>query len=171
MAATDIAGDYRRTDQRTNILEKPFWVTSGIVSCAVCTGKSALLFSFPKAGQIIIVEEVVVQNIVLAVGGTSISIGSATIASNAITTDGALSIVDADEYWSATDYAVTAGAIKGSVTTTDWLTPKASGSFAAPRFITGVAATTVPVVYAQVGASFTAGTFRVHMLITIIPGT
>lgn len=169
--ATIACVDYRRTDLRTNILENPFWITSGIVSCAAATAKGALLFSFPTAGQIIVVQEVVVQNIVAATGGNTLNVGSGTIATNAVTTGGNITIVDLDEYFATADYAVTAGVILGPTTanTTDWLTARAAGTWAAPRFITG-AATDVPVVYATIGTA-SAGTFRVHMLVTILPGT
>jgi hypothetical protein len=169
--ATITCVDYRRTDLRTTVLENPFWITSGIVNCGTATAKGAMLFSFPTAGQIIVVQEVVVQNIVAATGGNTVNIGSGTIATNAVTTGGDITIVDLDEYFLAADYAVTAGVILGPTTanTSDWLTAKAAGTWAAPRFITG-AASTVPVVYATIGTA-SAGTFRVHMLVTILPGT
>jgi hypothetical protein len=172
MATLEIAGDYRRTDQRTNVLENPFWLTSGIVNCGTCTAKAAMLFSFPVAGQIIIVQEVAVQNIVAATAGNTVDIGSGTLATNAVTTGGVVTIVDADEYFKTADYAVTAGAWAAPTTgnTSDWLTAAiAKTGIAAPRCIIG-AATTVPCVYATIGTA-TAGTFRVHMLVTILPGT
>ena len=172
MTTIAIAGDYRRTDQRTNVLENPFWITSGLVSNLTCTGAAALLFSFPTAGQKILVHEVVAQNVALGVGGTVVDIGSGTLATDAVTTGGVLTIVDLDEYILQGDYVVTANTCWGSTTanTSDWLTAKAAQTYAAPRVITG-AASTVPCVYATVGASFSAGTFRLHMLITILPGT
>ena len=169
--ATIACVDYRRTDQRKNVLENPFWLTSGIVSCATATAKGALLFSFPTAGQIILVQEVIVQNIVAATGGNTVDVGSGTIATDAVTTAGNITIVDLDEYFVRSDYVVTAATIMGSTTanTSDWLTAAAAHTYAAPRFITG-AATDVPVIYATVGTA-TAGTFRVHVLVTILPGT
>lgn len=170
--ATITCLDYRRTDLRDNVLENPFWITSALVSAADAEDKGALLFSFPKAGEIIIVEEVLVENVAAITASTTIDIGSGTIATDAVTTGGDITIVDADEYIKTADASLSAGAVWGSTTanTSDWLTAKAAGTFAAPRYITG-AASTVPVVYASVANSGTvsAGSFRVHMLITRLP--
>lgn len=170
--ADKVCIDYRRTDQRTTTLENPFWITSGSVSNAACAGLGALLFSFPRAGQLVLIHEVLMQNVVLAVTGTTVDIGYGTIATNAITTGGNILIGTADLYMKNTDYAVTANTVLGPTTgnTSTWLTAKAANNWAAARYILG-AATAVPVVYATVGAGFTAGTFRVHMLVTILPGT
>ena len=170
--ATITCVDYRRTDQRTTVLENPFWLTSGVVSCGAATAKGALLFSFPVPGQIIIVQEVIVQNIVAATAGNTVNVGSGTLATNAVTTGGDITIVDLDEYFLAADYVVTAATFLAPTTanTSDWLTAAiAKTTIAAPRAIIG-AATTVPCVYATIGTA-TVGTFRVHMLVTIIPGT
>lgn len=172
--ATITCLDYRRTDLRTNVLENPFWITSGLVSAVAADDKGALLFSFPVAGQIILVESVVVQNVVGITAATTIDIGSGTLATNAVTTGGDITIVDADEYVKTADSVVTAATLWGPTTgnTSDWLTAKAAETYAAPRVIVG-AATTVPCVYASVANAgvIAAGTFRVHMLINIIPGT
>ena len=170
MGDVTITADYRRTDQRTTVLENPFWITSGIVNCLTCVGGYALLFSFPTAGQLIIINEVIGENIVLGVGGSAVEIGSGTLATNAITTGGVITEVDRNEFIASGNYVVTAATCWGPTTGSDWLTSKAAGTYAAPRFLLG-AATAVPCVYAAVGASFSAGTFRVHMSITIIPGT
>lgn len=172
--ATITCLDYRRTDLRTNVFENPYWITSGLVSAVAADDKGALLFSFPKAGQIILIEAVVVQNVAAITASTTINIGSGTLATDAVTTGGDITIVDADEYVATADVALTAATLWGPTTanTSDWLTAKAAETYAAPRVITG-AATTVPCVYASVANSgaISAGTFRIHMLITVIPGT
>jgi len=163
--------DRRRTDQRANTLENPYWISSAIISNLADAGKNVVLFSFPKAGEIYLIQEVILQNIVLAVTGTTVDIGSGTIPLESTTTGGVLTVTDLDEYFKQGDYAVTAATFFGSTTgnTSDWLSAKAAGTYAAPRILIG-AAGTVPVIYATVGAGFTAGTFRVHVLLTRIPG-
>lgn len=170
MGDVTITKDYRRTDLRTNVLENPFWITSGIVSCLDCVGGYALLFSFPKAGQLILIHEVIGQNIALAAGGSAVEIGSGTLATDAITTAGVITEVDRNEFIASGNYVVTAATCWGPTTGSDWLTAKATGGYVSPAYLIG-AASTVPCVYAAVGASFTAGTFRVHILITILPGS
>ena len=165
--------DYRRTDLRTNVLENPYWITSALVDATASEDLAALLFSFPTAGQIVFVEQVVCQVVVGCTAATTIDIASGTLATDAVTTGGDVTIVDADEYLLSADLTVgTAGwYAPTTANTSDWLTAKIAGSYAAPYTITG-AATTVPVVYASWANASTilAGTARVHMLITEVPG-
>jgi len=172
--ATITCLDYRRTDQRIQTLENPFWLTSGIVSAVAADDKGALLFSFPKAGEITIIKEVWVQNIAAITAGTTIDIGIGSLATDAVTTGGDITIVDADEYIKNADTVLTIATMWGGVTAnaSDWLAAEAAKTAVAARYITG-AATTVPCVYASVanGGAISAGTFRVHMLVTRIPGT
>ena len=171
MGDVTITADYRRTDLRTTTLENPFWITSGIVSKLACVGGFALLFSFPKASQLIFIHEVIGQNIAAGVGGTAISIGSGTLATDAVTTAGVITEVDRDEFVATGDYVTTVNTCWGPTAGSDWLTAQANGTYAAAgRYLIG-AATNVPCVYAAVGASFSAGTFRLHMLVTILPGS
>lgn len=167
--------DYRRTDQRTNILEKPFWLTSALVNCVAADDLTAILFSFPSAGQIIIVQDVVVENVQVLDTGVTVNIGSGTIATNAITTGGTVTEVDRAEYIKPADTVLTAATKWGSTTGANasaWLTACAAGTFAAPRYILG-AATAVPIIssYNEKTGVIATGTFRVHVLITILPGT
>ena len=172
--ATQTILDYRRTDQRIQTLENPYWITSGVVSAVACEDKAGLLFSFPNAGEIIIVQDVVVENIVAITAGTTIDLGSGTLATDAVTTAGLVTVVDDDEYIKNADTVLTATTCWGPTTsnTSDWLAAAAALTWGAPRHIVG-AATTVPCVYALLAnaGAIAAGTFRVHMLITRIPGT
>ena len=173
--ATITCLDYRRTDQRIQTLENPYWLTSGVVSAVAADDKGALLFSFPKAGEVIIVKEVIIENIAAITAATTIDLGSGTLTTDAVTTGGDITIVDADEYIKNADTILTATTFWGSTTgnTSDWLAAHvAQSTIAAPRAIYG-AATTVPCVYASVanGGAISAGTFRVHMLVTRTPGT
>jgi hypothetical protein len=167
--------DYRRTDQRTNVLENPFWITSGVVHCVAADDLSAILFSFPKAGQTIIVKDVIVENLEVLDTGVTVNIGLGTIATDAVTTGGTVTETDRDEFIKPADTVLTALAKWGSTTganASDWLTAAASGTWAAPRILTG-AASAVPVIlsYNEKSGTIATGTFRVHMLITIVPGT
>ncbi len=167
--------DYRRTDLRTNVLEVPFWLTSGLVSAVAADDKGAILFTFPIAGQIIIVLDVVVENVQVLDTGVTVNIGRGTMATNAITTGGVITEVDRDEYVKPADTVLTAAAKWGSTTganASDWLTLAAAGSWVAPRVLTG-AATAVPTIYSynEKTGTIATGTFRVHMLVTIVPGT
>ena len=170
--ATVTAIDYRRTDERNHVWLNPYWISSGVMVGADCEDKGAILFSFPKVKKFCI-EQVVLQVIVGFTSNTVITIGSGTLATDGVTTGGDITIVDADEYLLNADITIATAGWYGPTTanTSDWLTAKVAGTHAAPYILTG-AATTVPVVYATMTNSGTiaAGTARLHMLITEIPG-
>ena len=165
--------DYRRTDQRTTILENPFWLTSGIISALAIDDILAVMFSFPKVGQRIVIQEVIVQNIEVLTTGVTLDIGLGTIVSDAAPT--AVTSGDVDSFIKGADTVVTANTCWGSTTGANasaWLTAKAGGTWVSPRVLTG-AASSVPVITARASMSGTiaTGTFRVHVLVTILPGT
>jgi len=166
--------DYRRTDLRTNVLESPFWITSGLASAVTCDDKVALLFSFPKVKQLILIHEVAVQVVEALTASTTIDIGTGTIATDAAVTGDNVTYSALDGFITNADIAVTANTINGALvgTGSTWLTLKASRAYTTPRFLVGVA-TAVPCVFAAVARTgvIAAGTFKVHMLITIVPGT
>lgn len=172
--ATITCLDLRRNDLRIQTLENPYWISSGLVTASAAEDKGALLFSFPRAGELIIIDEVVVQNIAAITASTTIDVGSGTIATDSVTTSGDITIVDADEYIKNADTVLTASTVWGPTTanTSDWLTANAAGTYAAPRYIVG-ASSTVPVIYVSVAnaGTITAGTFRVHVLVTRVPNT
>lgn len=165
--------DWRRTDLRTNVLETPYWISSALCTGPECEDGENVVFSFPKAGLITIVHELVLQVVVALTASTVITVGSGTIATDDVTTGGTCTNVDVDEYLLAADITVGTPGFYGPVTahTSDWLTAAAAGTFAAPRFITG-AATTVPVIYfvCTNTGTITAGSLRIHALISNIPG-
>jgi len=159
--------DLRQSDERTNVLPNPYWVRSAALTVAALN-TDAVLFSFPaKKGTLVLVHQVAFQ-LVTAFNGTSASviIGSGTIATDAVTTGGAISIVDADEYFAT-----------GEITeaTPAWYWPATSDFFGVlelskPYEITP-ADTTVPIIYANYTA--TAGTATtalgyLHMLVSEI---
>jgi hypothetical protein len=171
--STITAIDYRRTDQRTTVLENPFWLTSGIITCNDAKTLGAILFSFPKAGRIMLVSNILVQMITTATATATIDIGVGSLATDAVTTGGTLTYSAVDGYIKTADQTLTAGAVYGPGSGgSTWLTAHLAqlSVTSNARFIVG-AATTVPVIAAFVGGTVTAGSFRVHALVTILPGT
>jgi hypothetical protein len=164
--------DYRRTDERKYILDTPQWITSGLMLGSACEDKGALLFSFPEVGEITFVHMIVFQVVAAFTSSTLIDVGTGTLATDAVTTGGDITIVDLDEYIKQGDITVGTIGRYGSTTsnTSDWLAAMIVGSYVAPFIITG-AATTVPCVYCTMSNTGTiaAGTARFHMLISKCP--
>ncbi|MFA5692549.1 MAG: hypothetical protein WC907_02935 [Acholeplasmataceae bacterium] len=161
--------DYRRTDQRTNVLHNPFWITSGLLVGSACEDKYAVCFSFPTAGELVYIEQIIFEVVAAFTAGTTIDVGVVTLATNAITTGGKGTTVDDDDFIANTDVTVATPAMYAP-TASDWVTAKAAAAKAAPYVLTG-AATTVPtisVLMANAG-TIAAGTGRVHVLITKSP--
>jgi hypothetical protein len=167
--------DYRRADQRVNVLENPFWITSGEVIGVTCEDLSALLFSFPVASRVTIVHEICIQVTTLFTVGADATVGTlglGTIATDAITTGGNVTTVDVDDFLVTADVTWGTVGYYWPVTGCDWLTAKAAGTMAAPAVIVGAAAT-VPVIalyLSNAGGAITAGKCRVHALISNLPG-
>jgi len=171
MADVTIIQDVRRTDERTNVLGNPFWLSSGLVDAsasAAIDDKYVILFSFPTAGQFIFIEQVIVEVILAFTAGTTFSVGLCSLATNAITTGGKGTTIDDDEFVEAADItATTAGYYHpASATGNDWLTAKIAAVPTAPYMLTG-AATTVPTVMmiAANAGTVAAGKCRVHMFV------
>lgn len=171
--STATVQDYRRTDQRTNVLETPFWISSAIVDGAVVSGlkdKACILFSFPTAGQKIVLWDFAVEIITGFTATTVIDIGSYTLATDAVTTGGDATLVDVDDY-----------VPQGSITATDaawyypaagdWLTARAAGTHVAvANLITGAASTVYCIAATPQTATIIVGQMQLHVLISIIPG-
>ena len=171
MADVTIIQDVRRTDERTNVLGNPFWLSSGLVDAsasAAIDDKYVILFSFPTAGQFIFIEQVIVEVISAFTAGTTFSVGLCSLATNAITAGGVGTTIDDDEFVEAADItATTAGYYHpASATGNDWLTAKIAAVPTAPYMLTG-AATTVPAVMlvAANAGTVAAGKCRVHMFV------
>lgn len=165
--------DWRRTDLRTNVLETPYWITSAECLGATCEDAENVVFSFPTPGLVTIIHELILQVVSPLTAGTTITVGSGTLATDLITTGGVCTNVDVDEYLLAADITVGTAGFYGPVTahTSDWLTAAAAKTYAAPRFIVG-ADTTVPVIYfvCTNAATILSGSLRIHALISNIPG-
>lgn len=171
--------DYRRTDLRKNILFNPYWITSAEMVGADAEDKAAVMFSFPTAGRMTIVHQVMFQvTTVFTVdaGAAVCTVGLSTLATNAVTTGGVATTVDADSYMLTTQITFgTAGYyMPVTATTSTWLTSAYGGTVTAlaSQFITG-AATTVPAVtayFSNAGGAILTGKARFHMLISEVPG-
>lgn len=167
--------DYRRTDLRTNVLENPYWITSGLVVGTANEDKGALVFSFPTAGKNTLVLGVAFE-VVAAVTGTTplIHVGYGTIATDAAVTGDNITYDADDTYMLHEDITLTAGAISYPTTgnTSTWLTAIAAWQFTAGSSLIVGAASTTPCVWIHCTDSGTilTGTYRLHMLICNVPG-
>lgn len=166
--STIVCADLRRTDQRNTVEPIPHWIASGVFSYHD-DDKGALLFSFPAEdvnARRIIIHGAVVEIIEGFVGGTpTVDIGLGTIATNAVTTGGNITIVDEDEYIPAADITeATPGFYPAD--SGDSVTLWAAGKMV----VLTPADTTVPVIYASVAsnAALTAGSGRLHLLLSRI---
>lgn len=171
MATTTII-DYRRQDlMRT--LWTPYWIVSNEVIAADSDDLSAVVFSFPAAKygtRLIKVLECAFQVTTVFAGGTiTVNVGSCTLATDAVTTGGVSTLVDADEYV-ATAHITSGTAGLYWCQGSDWLTAKLLGTNQGVEIITPADAT-VPAVDVVItsDATITAGAGRVLMQIMEIP--
>lgn len=175
MADVAIIQDVRRADQRNSVLGNPFWLASGVVdgaASAAIDDKYCILFSFPKAGQVIFIEQIIVEVILAFTAGTTFSVGLCTLATDAITVGGVGTTVDDDEFFEAADITATTAALyhPAAAAGNDWLTAKIAAVPASPYMLKGDA-TTVPAVMliAANAGTVAAGKARVHMLVNVGP--
>lgn len=171
--------DHRRTDLRTNTLGNPYWLTSGQITKAD-DDLAALLFSFPITKSVspgyrpLFIEQIVFEVEIAFIGGTpSILIASGTLATDAVTTGGVVTEVDADEYMlsdNITEATIGFYPACGAGTDSDWMTAKLAGNAVHPYIIVP-ADTAVPCIYASLssGSPITAGSGRLHILIAEMP--
>ena len=179
--ATGTMLDLRRTDLRTTVLENSYWITSKEMAKAI-DDQDAVLFSFPKTGIIapsygdapIIVQEIVleVNTAFIDATGLAVTIGKGLIATDDITTAGAVTDDDLDEYWEGTDGAADFAATGNHFCSagSNWVTDRIAGVGGAGYIITP-ADTNVPVVVVYLTATnpITAGAAYLHMMITRVP--
>lgn len=168
---TAILADLRRQDDNRTMWT-PYWLTSSEVTFAHTDGTDvALLWSFPatKYGNSkILVVNVAVQVVTLFSGGTpTLDIGAWTIATDAVTVAGTITVVDADEYVKNADVTAATAALYWAATS-DWLTAYEAATNGAPCIITP-ADSTVPCVAVTGAASVTAGAARILMQVVEIP--
>jgi hypothetical protein len=161
--------DLRRTDQRTNIRLNPLWVVSSVIT-KDADDAEAILFSFPLAGGDYVIHNIMLDcTAAFATTGTAdLLVGYGTIATDAITTGGAITETDDNEYFvthePATGYSfpLVAEAQTGSDFAVDRSKYHA-------QTIVGADAD-VPCIYASLtaDAAITAGAARIHVLMSKI---
>jgi hypothetical protein len=164
--------DYRRTDLHNKLLGSTYTITSGEIT-STADDKEGVLFSFPatKYGNGVIIINYVMLEVITAFNGTPVcTFGFGTIATDAVTTGGAISIVDVDMLMEDTVGACDTTGIKiqgasGFVTGAVTSIPTANVDMIVP------ADTTVPIVYCKLTATgtITTGSMYFHMNITEMP--
>lgn len=166
--------DLRRQDGYKVDELVPRWIESLPILPAHKAAQT-VLFSFPTAGKVYKIEDVVVQVLTAFTAGTTLKVGLSYIATDAVTTGGAVSgTSDDDEFVGVSAItATTAGYYfntSASGKMSDWASAKKSLTIG-PTIITG-AATQVPVIYATLsnGSAITAGLARVRLLVSVLPG-
>ncbi len=176
MATVEII-DVRRTDLRSNVLANPYWLTSGLIVPAH-DDLASLLFSFPIAKSVspgykpFYVLYCVFEVVAVFDGSGSITVGTGTLATDAVTTGGDVTTVAADAFHLSDDITEgTIGYYPSSLTGTDsaFTTAAIAGVATYPSYVTP-ADTTVPCFTAQLtGGNITVGSARLHILIAEIP--
>ena len=136
----------------------------------VRTMKPVLLFSFPVAGKRVVIHEVAVQVVTAFTATTEFILGNGTIATDAVTTGGVLTTLDADSIV-LNGATLATPAYYGPGTSSAWYTAAGLNGFTSPRTLLGAAAT-VPCIMGFFGnaAVIAAGALRVHLLVSYIPG-
>ena len=153
--------DKRRTDQRTSVNSEPFWLSSATINAADF-GKEIMLASFPKNNYFVLAA--LIEVITAFDAAATINIGQGTIATDVITTGGAMSVVDMDYYIPTAD--ITEATIgKYPAASGAFVTALAAGTI---PLIQGAAAT-VPTVYATTTNVPTVGSCKVHLLLAKVP--
>lgn len=139
-------------------------------SVTVVAPKANILFSFPGEGKYFIVHEIVVQILTGLTGGSVITVGWGTIPLETSVTGATFTNADRDAFILPAQITAATPGFYGP-TSSVFVTAKAANTWAVPRIIVGADAG-VRCIYCSVAnaAAITAGNFRVHALITKIPG-
>jgi len=171
-----IIQDCRNPAQRNTVLETPFWVSSGLVDASVSAAiddKVIQLFSFPKAGQKVIVLGFACQVITPFTAGTTGIVGYYTLATDAITAGGVATIVGSgNQLEETTNATYTTAGVYFPAAAADAAQYRIAGIPTADAdLITGAASTVycVCATFANAG-TILVGQCRYHMLISIVPG-
>lgn len=167
-----IIQDYRRTDLRVNKSGEPFWIISKAVDGNEVSGlkdKACVLFSFPVEGQQIIIHEISARVIKAFTSGTTLTVGTCTLANNDVSTndtatvliDNALIEVDDITPGTAGYYYPTSG---------DFVDSKQTGVLIRGGTVFTGASTDVPAIaiFPKV-ATILEGQVRVAMLVSVVP--
>lgn len=184
---TQVMLDLRRTDLRTNILENPYWITSGELTVAADT-LAAVFFSFPitksdyspgYGSNLVLIHEMVLQvKTPFTSDSTTFSIGECSLATDAVTsagttTDGTIAGNTPDDYMVEADGdadIIAAAAYNFIDTSSTYLTDHAAMTWTADTTIIPADSTVLCIAGYVTGGTLTAGSAYVHVLISVIPG-
>ena len=166
MATINLA-DARNKAQRSTVEPSPVWLSSGLIDHSMA-GKGALCFMFEtRWGGVAVIHGAVLEVLEAFAGGTpSIDVGEGSVlyGHDAFESNSVITIVDADEFIPSAD--ITEGTIgKYPALTGDCVTLWAAGQ---SKLIT-CNDTTIPVIYATLSSSLTAGIARLHILASLLP--
>jgi len=173
--ATITMQDLRRADVRSNIRHNPYWITSDIVDFTA-DDLGALLFSFPstKYGKMLQIHNICWEGIAAWTTGADILIGTGTIASE-FAVSGDITVVDNNQFYETGDIPLTVTTLQFP-TGGAWLTEAAAGTSDddANIIVCGdpeADSPSIPVIYTTItsASAITAGTGRLHLLISEIP--
>jgi hypothetical protein len=165
--------DYRRTDLRVDSSKGAFWITSKAIDGheqSDLKDKACVLFSFPIADQQIIIREIVVRVLTPFTTGTTLELGSYTLATENVSTNDTATVVDDDAYVTAIDILPeTAGYYYP--TRGGFVDAQESGIVVVGENLIVGAATNVPaIVISPKVATIIIGKVQVYMLVCIVPG-
>jgi hypothetical protein len=166
--------DYRRTDLRTDVFAGAFWIQSRTIDGHEVSGlkdKACVLFSFPVAGQQIIIREIVVRVLRGFTVGTTLELGSYTLATDGVSTGDEATVVYDDAYVKAVD--ILPSTVGWYYPTTGGFTDaRASGvTILGENLIVGAATDVPAIVITPKVATIIIGQVQVAMLICIVPGS
>ena len=186
MSTQTIGEDLRRTDLRTNVLETPYWITSGELTFASDT-LAAIFFSFPKTASVyspgygdslvLLLDMVLQVKTSFTNDSTTFSIGQGSIATDIITTggvstDGTAAGNTPDDYMVEADGdadIIAAAAFNVPDTSSVYLTAKAAGSHGTIASIIPADSTVLCIQGYLTGGTLIAGSAYLHVLISRIP--
>lgn len=162
-------------DGKLEVVETDIISDAAAESVTIWTPKANVLFSFPHIGQRYMIQECQLQLIEAFTADTQIYVGLGTMATNVITTGGLIVNTDIDAYFSNAAITIATPAYYAS-TASAWYTAAGLCGSTSPRMILGADATTIAI-YAMVvncknaaPAAITAGQFRLHLQVSIVPG-
>lgn len=166
--------DYRRTDLRKQLDGSPHWIVSNTVDGHEQSGlkdKACVMFSFPVAGQQIIIHEVAVQILRGFTTGTTLELGMYSLATDGVETGGTATAVGSDNFIESDD--IVSESIGWYYPTTGvFADARGSGVVVSGENLIVGAETTVPaVVITPSGATIKIGQIKVCMLISILPNS
>jgi hypothetical protein len=174
--------DIRRTDLRSNVLENPYWITSGEMDHALSDDQISVFFSFPKVGivgpsygsKLILLQAFVVEVTEFFAGGNiTFEIGQYSIATDDITTAGATSDALTPVYYPTADGdadIITNTGIYVTDSAANWLTAIAAQTWGTNASIIPADATVLCIGGALASdAPITQGKLFLHALISEVP--